>query len=212
MPGSISRVGTCTVGAASIQVGVFNSLLASCKNCQTYVLTLVIFDASNVHMLRPGINTHALQTASLAQAYPSIRCELTDLQQLDFGCERRSIVKAHLNDIGQHDFQVLDASLELVVVIVPLVGVHIQDTVVQCLQALDELLKRALQAITLSKMVCHVAVVVMPCDNITLEADCSDGFAGKHLAVPDTLALCSVCDEKVWKHGVGEFIINAGNA
>ena len=91
---------------------------------------------------------------------------MTDLQQLNFGCERRSIVKAHLNDIGQHDFQVLDASLELVVVIMPLVGVHIQDTVVQCLQALDELLEGALQAHNISKLLCRVAVVVMPCDNI----------------------------------------------
>lgn len=67
-----------------------------------------------------------------------------DLKQLDPGNERGSIVKAHLDDIGEHDFHVLNSSFELVVVIVPFVGVDIQDAVVQGLQALDLLLEGAL--------------------------------------------------------------------
>ena len=67
------------------------------------------------------------------------------LKQLHSAHQGRGVVKSKLDDIGQHDLQIFDASLELVVIIMPPVTVHIQDAVVKRLQAFDELLEGTLQ-------------------------------------------------------------------
>lgn len=54
----------------------------------------------------------------------------TCLEELNPGHKGRGIIEAELDDVGQHDLQVLDASLELVVVIMPSVTVHVQNAVV----------------------------------------------------------------------------------
>lgn len=88
------------------------------------------------------------------------------LKQFNPANQGRSIVESKLNHIGQHDLQVFDACFELVVVIVPSVTVHIQNTVVQGLQAFDELLKRALQAAPFTAQASCAAVSSMLASNI----------------------------------------------